>query len=366
MEMAQPPATDLRLADVLARLSNEVGVSGRERAVRKLIRELIAGLALDHVEVDALGNLSVFKAGTGPEPRLRVMLAAHMDEVGLMITRIDKSGLLHFHIVGGVEERLLAGKRVVIGDEKVPGVIGAPVPHLQSAEQARKAITAADLLVDIGANSDKEAEAKVKVGDYGTFATSFTLLGDDPAWPAVRGKALDDRVGCTALVGLLAGSYPVDVVGVFTVQEEVGLRGAGVASYRLQPDAAIVLEGTICDDAPRPPDEDETPVTRLGDGPALTIMDRSFVAHPGLLALLRESATAEGLAIQYKAPLLGGTDAGSLHTARGGVPTAVVAVPCRYIHGPAAILNLDDLTCTVSLVGAALRRLDRHFLQREE
>jgi endoglucanase len=151
---------------------------------------------------------------------------------------------------------------------------------------------------------------------------------------------------------------------VFTVQEEVGLRGARVAAFRSEPDAAIALEGTICDDVPRPPDEDETPVTRLGHGPAVSLMDRSLVVHPGMVRLLQEAAEAEGIPIQYKTPGLGGTDSGAIHLTRAGVPSAVVAVPCRYIHGPASILNLNDLENTVRLVSATLSRIERSYLTR--
>lgn len=353
--------TELR--DLLKKLSNEVGPAGHEKAVRALIKAEVADL-VDRVEVDGLGNLITFKAGTGPEPRLQVMLAAHMDEVGFMITEVGKGGTLSFRPVGGLDPRLLLAKRVIIGDERVPGVIGAPVPHLQRGNSANKVLDIDDLAIDIGAADQKAAEGKVKVGDYGTFATRFTVLSDDPAWPTVRGKAFDDRAGCAALIALLAERYPVDVYGVFTVQEEVGLRGARVAAYRVAPDAAIALEGTICDDLPQPPDEDSTPVTRLGDGPAITLMDRSMVSHPGLLRLLRETAEAEGIRVQYKAPGLGGTDSGAIHLTRAGVPAITVAVPCRYIHGPAAILNLNDLANTVKLVAAALRRIAPAHLAR--
>jgi endoglucanase len=355
------------LRDLLEKLSNEFGPAGCEKAVRHLIRTEIQPL-VDHLEVDSLGNLIAFKAGTGPEPRRKIMLAAHMDEVGFMITAIGKGGTLRFRAVGGLDARLLLAKRVVVGDERVPGVIGAPVPHLQSESQARRVPDIDDLAIDIGtgagATEDRSAGGKVKVGDYGVFATRFTVLSDDPAWPAVRGKAFDDRAGCAALIGLLAEPHPVDLYAVFTVQEEVGLRGARVAAHRLGPDAAIALEGTICDDLPRPPDEDSTPVTRLGEGPAITLMDRSLVAHPGMLRLLQEAAAAEAIPVQYKAPGFGGTDSGAIHLARAGVPSITVAVPCRYIHGPAAILNLNDLAAVVKLAGAALARIDSRHLRR--
>jgi tetrahedral aminopeptidase len=357
------------LNSVLERLSNEFGPSGRERAVRALIKAEVEPL-VDRLEVDAMGNLITFKAGTGPEPRLKVMASAHMDEVGFMITQIAKSGLLNFRTIGTISARMLLAKRVVIGsgvigDDRVPGVIGAPVPHLQTAESARKVPDVNDLAIDIGAENDKAANGKVKVGDYGVFATQYTVLSDDPAWPTVRGKAFDDRAGCAALIGLLAGRYPVDLYAVFTVQEEVGLRGARVAAYRVEPDAAFSLEGTICDDLPKRPEDDVTPVTRVGDGPALSLMDRALVSHPGLLRLLQDTAAAENIRIQYKAPMLGSTDSGAIHLTRAGVPAITVSIPCRYIHSPAAILNLNDLHDAVRLVAAALRRIERGDVMRD-
>ena len=224
--------------------------------MRSLIKAEVEPL-VDRLEVDAMGNLITFKAGTGAEPRLKVMLSAHMDEVGFMITEVDKSGLLKFVPVGGIDARLLLAKRVLVGGDRVggdrvPGVITGPVPHLQTAESKRRVLEIDDLAIDIGAGDEKAANGKVKQGDYGVFATKFQPLSDDPAWPTVRGKAFDDRAGCAALIGLLAERYPVDLYGVFTVQEEVGLRGARVAAYRVEPDAAIALEGTICDDLPQP------------------------------------------------------------------------------------------------------------------
>lgn len=353
---------DLRA--VLEKLSNEFGPSGHEQAVRALIKAEIAGLA-DRLEVDALGNLIAFKAGVGPEPRPKLMVSAHMDEVGFMVLQVEKSGLLRFARVGGVDSRMLLAKRVVVGDDRLPGVIGLKPPHLASDSESERVPEIEDLAIDIGAEDDKAAGARVKVGDYGTFATRFAVLSEDEAWPTVRGKAFDDRAGCTALIGLLAERYPVDLYAVFTVQEEVGLRGARVAAYRVAPDAAIALEGTVCDDTPKEPDEDVSPVTRLGAGPAITLMDRSLVSHPGMVRLLQDAAAAAGIAVQYKQPALGGTDSGAIHLTRGGVPAVTVAVPCRYIHSPASILNLNDLKNTVKLVAAALKRAERSYWVRE-
>jgi putative aminopeptidase FrvX len=354
--------TELR--ELLHRLSESFGPSGNEQTVRRLVREEIHS-SVDRLDVDAVGNLISFKAGEGAEPRLKVMLSAHMDEVGFMITQINKNGMLSFRLVGGIDGRLLLGKRLIIGEHQLPGIIGAPVPHLQKGDTGDRVVDVDDMTIDIGATDEKSANDKVKIGDYAAFATRFAILSEDAQWPTVRGKAFDDRAGCAALIALLKGGrYSADIFGVFTVQEEVGLRGARVAAHRIDPDAAFVLEGTICDDLPRPPDEDSTPVTRLGGGPAITLMDRSMVAHPGLVALLQETATAEGIAVQYKAPGLGGTDGGTIHLARSGVPSVAVAVPCRYIHGPAAILNLNDLNATVQLMSATLKRISKQHVAR--
>ena len=354
--------TELRA--LLWRLSEAFGPSGFEKAVRAVVREEIQG-AFDRVDVDAMGNLIVFKAGVGPEPRLKVMLTAHMDEVGFMITEINKDGMLSFKPVGGIDVRLLLGKRVIIGDSRLPGIIGAPVPHLQKGEAANRVVDLDEMSIDIGATDEKGANGKVTIGDYATFATRFSVLSEDSGWPTVRGKAFDDRAGCAALVTLLkCERLPVDLFGVFTVQEEVGLRGARVAAHRVKPDAAFALEGTMCDDLPRPPDEDSTPVTRLGAGPAITLMDHSVVAHPGLVALLQETAANQDISVQYKAPGLGSTESGAIHLAHAGVPATTVSVPCRYIHGPAAILNLNDLDATVRLMDVMLRRITAKYLAR--
>lgn len=356
--------TELR--DLLQRLSDAFGPSGNEKAVRTVIRAEIEA-SVDRVEVDTMGNLIAFKAGGGdaaPEPRLRVMLSAHMDEVGFMITKVNKNGTLSFSN-RSIDPRLLLAKRLVIGENRVPGIIGSPVPHLQKGDAAGRVVDASDLFVDIGAGDDKAANGKVKVGDYATFATRFVTLSEDPAWPAVRGKGFDDRAGCAVLVSLLkAKRFPVDVYGAFTVQEELGLRGARVAGHRVDPDAAFALEGTLCDDLPRPPGEDSSPVTRLGDGPAITLMDRSLVSFPPLVRLLEDTAAAEGIPVQYKAPGLGSTEGGAINAARGGVPSVTVSTPARYTHGPAAILNLNDLQAAVRLMDATLRRFTPEHLVR--
>ena len=334
---------------ILKELSEAFGVSGHEEAVRQIIFDAVRD-DVDEYEVDSIGNLITLKRGTG-ESSLKVMVAAHTDEIGLMVTHIEDNGRLRFAKVGGIDDRILLAKAVYIGDKKVPGVIGVKPIHLQEKKERDQVIKYDKLTIDIGATSKAEAEKLVKIGDYVAFATSFADLG-----PTVKGKAFDDRAGCAVLVEIIKGGpYPFDLYGVFTVQEEVGLRGAQVAAYAIEPDVAFVLEGTICDDMPKK--KDVSPTTELGKGPAITVMDRSFVADRRLVQLLVDTAEELGISYQFKQPLMGGTDAGAIHKTRTGVPSAVVSVPARYIHSPVCVLSKSDFENTVRLMQETLRRL---------
>lgn len=336
---------------LLEELTEASGVSGNEGEVRRIIERAIADQVDDH-RVDALGNLTTLKRGTG-EAALKVMVAAHMDEVGLMITHIEKTGYLRFGKVGGIDDRILPSKAVTISEEKVPGVIGVKPIHLLRREERRQVVKVERMAIDIGASTKEEAERLVKLGDYAAFATPYEEIGGTSEEPlSAKGKAFDDRAGCAILVELLRERYPFDLYAAFTVQEEVGLRGAKVAAYTVEPDFAFALEGTIADDLPR--EKDVSPTTELGKGPAITIMDRSFIADRRLVRLLVETAERAGIPYQIKAPGVGGTDAGAIHLSREGVPSATVAVPCRYLHSPAGLIRLADFRHTIELMKAAL------------
>ena len=344
---------------LLEKLSNEMGVSGKEGAIRKLIIPAIKD-HVDEVVVDTMGNVYAHKAATADagETRPTVLVTAHMDEVGFIITEITHEGMLRFNTVGGFDIRILPGKTVLVGPEKIPGVIGLEAIHNLEAGQYDKTPRLKSLAIDIGAGKKSEAAQKVSPGDYATFDTRFDLLNGDPDETKagiVKGKAQDNRAGCAMLVELLKREYPVHLSGVFTVQEEIGLRGARVAAHRAAPDMALVLECTTADDLPSKDKEIRYP--RLGEGPCLTIMDRSFIANQRLLDLVEATAAKHNIPYQYKQPSLGGTDAGAIHQSRMGIPAITIAAPARYIHGPAALMSLADFWHCVELVGATLNEL---------
>lgn len=337
---------------LLEQLSNARGVSGNEVEVRDILIDAIKS-RVDDYRVDVLGNLIAHKKAKGARNKnnLRVMLAAHMDEVGLMIVYIETNGYLRFRPVGGIDPRVLLSKVVLIGKDKVPGVIGVKPIHLLKQKEREQVLDVESLTIDIGAKSREEAERWVKLGDYATFATTFGEMGDG----ILKGKALDDRAGCATLVEILKHDYPFDVYGVFTAQEEVGARGARTAAYAIEPHFAFALEGTVCDDSPKT--KDISPVTRVGGGPAITFMDNSMISDRRLVDLLIETAKENRLPYQFKAAVAGGTDAGRIHITKEGVPSVAVAVPVRYIHSPVSLLSRQDFENTIALMIRALPKL---------
>jgi len=337
---------------ILEALSNASGVSGDEGEVRGLIRREIAD-HVDRLETDALGNLFSVKQTRRGERGPRVMVAAHMDEVGLMVVGHEERGQLRFRTVGGIDVRLLPAKTFLVGNEKRPGVVGMKPLHLLTPEARKETVKLKDLFLDIGASTAEEAKRLAPVGSYAVFATTFERYGRT----VIKGKAFDDRVGCAVLVEIAKAHQSIPVSLAFTVQEEVGLRGARVAAERLRPDIGIVIEGTAAADFPRRKDVGTTP--RLGEGPTVTTMDRTVICDPGLVALIREIAEQEGIPLQTKRPMVGGTDGGRIAVAGGGARVAVISVPCRYLHGPASLASLHDIRHAAELVALLLERLAR-------
>jgi putative aminopeptidase FrvX len=346
---------------LLQKLSDARGVSGHEEEVRALLLEEIRG-CVDACRIDSMGNMIAVRKGTGASP-LRVLVAAHMDEVGLMITAAEDSGALRFAKVGGIDDRVLPARIVLIGPKRVPGVIGVKPVHLLDKGERDRVTESRQLSIDIGATGKGEAERLAPRGETAVFASEFRELARTSGGRRlVQGKAFDDRAGCALLAELLKERFPFDLVAAFTVQEEVGLRGARVAAWSEKPDAALVLECTGANEVPT--ERDVSPSTRLGAGPSITLRDTSFIADPRLVELFTETARQMRIPHQFKQPTIGGTDAGAIHLAREGVPSLTVAVPARYIHSPAAILDLADFENTAALAREALQRLPRVFARQ--
>ncbi len=337
---------------LLEQLSNARGVSGNEREVRDLLIDAVRE-RVDDYRVDALGNLITRKGGRARRGRapLKVMIAAHMDEVGLLIVHHEAEGYLRFRPVGGIDPRVLLSKVVLIGRNKIPGVIGVNPIHLLKPKEREHVLDIESLTIDIGAKNKEQAQEWVPIGEYATFATEFGEMGDG----LVKGKALDDRTGCAVLVDVLRKEYPFDLYGVFSVQEEVGSRGAGVAAYAIEPDLAFILESAVCDDSPKK--KDESPTTRLGAGVAITIADNRTISDRRLVDLLIQTAHENKITYQIRQPRGGGTDAAQIHISKEGVRTVAVAVPTRYIHSPVSLLSLKDFESTIALMTKTLPKL---------
>ncbi len=343
--------------DLLQQLTEADGVSSAEKEVRLLIRDLIDA-HVDEWHVDTMGNLIATKRGTG-ESDLRVLVDAHMDEVGLMISEIDSSGMLKFECVGGIDDRTLLGKVVRVGPKKVTGVIGAKPVHLLEGGQFDRVVKRSAMRIDIGAKNKENAGGKVKVGDTAAFDSTYEELGG-----MAIGKAFDDRAGCAVLIELLQSDpFPFDLIAAFTVQEEVGLRGAQVAAFGVKPDVALILECTPAYDLPN--DNDVSPNVALGKGPAIYVMDRVTIQDPRLVSHITHTADQHGIPFQIRQPGGGGTNTAVIQRLHGGIPSATIAVPGRYAHSPAMMINLQDYNNVVKLAGAALRNLTPDIITRD-
>jgi|SRR5579859_1169412 len=361
--VSKPARPDVELLRVL---SNAAAVSGDEGAVRRMVLEAIRP-HVDEVKVDALGNVLAVKRAARRRAAPRLLLAAHMDEVGFMIVDHDTDGSLRFEVVGGVSERVLLGKAVLVGPRRLPGVIGAAPVHLLGSERLEMVVRPGQMRIDIGAGNQDAARRQAAVGERATFATEFAVLeaGEGGAM-ALRGKALDDRLGCASLIGLLRGGpYPVELHAAFTVQEEVGLRGARVAGYAVEPQAAIALDCTPANDLPDSRGRENTQYNaRLGQGPVIYLADARTISDRRLVDYLRRLAEDAHLPYQIRQPGGGGTDAGAIQQTRAGVPVVSVSVPARYLHSPAALARTADWENSFRLLTLALERYDARVLKR--
>lgn len=324
----------------LKELTQISGISGDEKKVREYIYNKIYGYC-DEISVDNIGNLICLKRGTCKSSK-KVMVCAHMDEVGLIVSRITDDGFVKFKCVGGIDTRVLVSKKVRIGN--INGVIGIKAIHLLKKDEREHVPKVENLYIDIGAKDKDEAEKYVSVGDYCVFDSEYVEFGDG----FIKAKALDDRVGCACLMSLAEGNFDFDLFLVFTVQEEVGLRGARVAAERINPDVALVIEGTTCSDVYGSDKKDFS--TEAGNGAALSIIDRSTYYDQDLTHALYKTAKINNIPVQFKRTATGGNDAGAIHVSAGGIRTAAVSVPARYIHSPSSVIKKSDYEAVKALV----------------
>lgn len=346
--------------NLIRELSLAFGPSGCEDAVRNTIIKQIEG-DCDAYTVDKAGNLIAVIRGRGLDynrenPR-RIMLSAHMDEVGFMIREITEEGYLKFGVVGGMDPRVLCGRHVIVGDkQKLHGVIASKAIHLQSAEERTKATPVKNMYIDIGAKDREEAKKHVSVGDYATFDSDFVTFGKDGCM--MKGKALDDRAGCALLIEIMRNLHrepcnlPFDVCFAFTCCEEVGISGANVAAFGIKPDTAIILEATAVNDLPG---AGRNAVSKQGEGGTLTLADRGTIYDMGFIDFARQTAEQKGLKCQIKQTVTGGTDAAHIQRALTGVRVLGLSLPTRYIHSASNVARYEDLEQTRQLVSAMLR-----------
>ncbi len=338
-------------------LSTLIGVSGHEDDVSNFILKLIERENLaDKAWIDPLGNVLAIKKGTNGKNR--ILLDAHIDEIGFMVSHIEKNGFLRFVPIGGWDQRILLGQSVVIrtkmGD-RFHGLIGSKPIHLTTANDRKKLVEISNMYIDIGMNSIEEVTNNhVVIGVTGTLDSQFVDFPNN----MVRGKAFDDRTGCNVLIQILRllkenSSFKDTVLFNFAVQEEIGGRGAITGAFNLKPTIALAIENTTAADVPDIR-EAEIPVY-IGRGPAITIADKSMISSPKINERLVKNAELEKIPYQFKKPMYGGTDAGKIHISREGVPSSVVSVPCRYIHSPTSLLKLDDILNTVHFIDAFVR-----------
>ncbi len=325
---------------LLERLCLANSVSGDEESVRNIILDEIRPYA-DEIKIDPLGSILVHKRGK-KRAKSRLMLSAHMDEVGLMVTDITTEGYLKFDEVGGIDRRVIYGKNVSVGG-KINGVVGLKPVHLTKGDEGTAVPEYSDMYIDIGAASKEEARKYVSLGDSVYFDSVFTQTER-----MIQSKAIDDRFGCLVLIQLIKSDLEYDADFAFVVQEEIGLHGATAAAYTLDPEFALVVETTTAADIP---EIDETKqVCNLGAGAVISVMDRRTRYDKHMVELAFETAEKSGIKAQYKRAVAGGNDAGAIHKSRCGVRTLAVSLACRYLHAPSCVASKDDCESVFALV----------------
>lgn len=339
--------------ELLKKLCTCSGISGDEKNVRDIIISEIKDYA-DSIKTDNLGNLIVFKKGL-KTPSKKLMISAHMDEVGFMVTYITENGFIKFDQVGGIDRRVVFGKRVTLGENHIDGVVGVKPIHLCSDEERETIPKYSDMYIDIGAESREEAEKYVNIGDSVCFYSPFEINENaENMGTTLKAKAIDDRAGCFIMIELIKSTLEYDCTFTFVVQEEVGLRGAKAAAYTVDPDFAIVLESTTASDIHGC--EDSKAVCHVGKGVVVSFMDRSTIYDREMFKEAFYAARDIGVEAQVKSAVAGGNDSGAIHTSRGGVRTLALSLPCRYIHSGLSLVSLRDMEASLKLTKELISR----------
>lgn len=347
--------TKPRMLEELGKLSELDGPSGFERPVAEYMRKELKPHA-DTVTIDRLGNVIACRKGRS---NLKIMLAAHMDEIGLITQHVTEEGFIKFDKIGGWDDRILPSMPFkILAKETLYGTVGMKPPHILTEEERHQPMTLDDLFIDTGLSAKELKKAGVRIGTPMVPASNFHLSNG-----VAMGKAFDDRAGCLNMLNIMRRLKKPEatVYAVGTVQEEVGTRGAAVAARNIQPDIGIVLEGTVAADVPGVAPERQP--TSLMGGAALTVMDRTMIADTRLLELAIDVAEREGVTQQFKKPSYGGTDAGPIHIQGLGVPSCVISAPCRFIHSGYAITSEEGLKSVVQLASALIQELTTEKLR---
>jgi putative aminopeptidase FrvX len=344
-------------------LTEAPGAPGNEHAVRQIMTRYIEPYA-DEITADHLGSLIAMKKGTGEGPK--IMVAGHLDEIGLMITQITDDGFLRFQTLGGWWSQVMLAQRVSIITRKgeIVGVIGSKPPHILPPEARKKPAEIKEMFIDIGASSREEAEEfGVRPGDTVVPICPFTVMNNPKLLMA---KAWDNRIGCAIAIEVLRRlqneDHPNTVFGVGTVQEEVGTRGAQTSAHFIKPDISFAVDVGIAGDTPGI--GSDKAMSKIGKGPQIVLYDASMIPHMGLRDLVVEVAEENNIPYQFDAMPGGGTDASKMHLSGSGVPSLVVGIATRYIHSHASILHRDDFDHAVELLVKVIQKLDRETFNK--
>jgi endoglucanase len=343
--------------ELLKKLSDAHGISGYEDEIREIIKAELEDY-VDEIKVDKLGNIICIKNGS----EFKEMICAHMDEIGFMVKYIDDKGFIRFTPIGGWFSQIALGQRVILHGSKgkISGVIGCKPPHVMKDEERKKAVEFKDMFIDVGASSrDEVKEMGIDIGTPITIDRELTKLGKSK----VTGKALDDRAGLAVMIEALKQTKSdATIYAVGTVQEEVGLKGARVSAFAIEPDVALAIDVCVATDFPGA--ESTHMDIKLGKGPAITIADasgRGLIASKKVLSWLKETAEKYEIPYQLEVAEGGTTDATAIHLTKAGIPAGVISVPARYIHSPVEVVDLDDLKNSALLVARALERAEKYF-----